>query len=167
MSYLQPSPRARCSKFDGCPSRPSQGEAGAGRDARHAGKVGADGSYGNNQIGARLVLVVQSTTAAHVILSADWYRTMAPLLGFATKHRSSERMLTHDEFSALLGHAGFRRIRSAPGTFIPREICRRSLHYCSWHSMQSGGALDWILFGVAFHYAPEGAETRLATRVNS
>ena len=49
-----------------------------------------------------------------------WYRTIAPLLGFATKHLSSDRMLTHDEFSALLDQAGFRRIRSAPWTFIPK-----------------------------------------------
>ena len=49
-----------------------------------------------------------------------WYRTIAPLLGFSTKHLSSDRMLTHDEFSALLDQAGFRRIRSAPWTFIPK-----------------------------------------------
>jgi ubiquinone/menaquinone biosynthesis C-methylase UbiE len=49
-----------------------------------------------------------------------WYRTIAPLLGFATKHLSSDRMLTHDEFFALLDQAGFRRIRSAPWTFIPK-----------------------------------------------
>jgi ubiquinone/menaquinone biosynthesis C-methylase UbiE len=49
-----------------------------------------------------------------------WYLTIAPLLGFATKHLSSDRMLTHDEFSALLDQAGFRRIRSAPWTFIPK-----------------------------------------------
>jgi ubiquinone/menaquinone biosynthesis C-methylase UbiE len=49
-----------------------------------------------------------------------WYRTIAPLLGFATKHLSSDRMLTHGEFSALLDQAGFRRIRSAPWTFIPK-----------------------------------------------
>jgi 2-polyprenyl-6-hydroxyphenyl methylase/3-demethylubiquinone-9 3-methyltransferase len=49
-----------------------------------------------------------------------WYRTIAPLLGFATKHLSSDRMLTRDEFSALLEQAGFRRIRSAPWTFIPK-----------------------------------------------
>jgi ubiquinone/menaquinone biosynthesis C-methylase UbiE len=49
-----------------------------------------------------------------------WYRTIAPVLGFATKHLSSDRMLTHDEFSALLDQAGFRRIRSAPWTFIPK-----------------------------------------------
>jgi hypothetical protein len=128
------------------PAEP-EGEAGAGRDARHAGKVGADGSYGNNQIGARLVLVVQSTTAAPVILSADRYRTMAPRLGFGAKHLSSDRMLTHDEFSALLDQAGVRRIRSAPWTFIPRGDMPALAHYCSWHSMQSGDALDWILSG--------------------
>jgi len=49
-----------------------------------------------------------------------WYRTIAPLLGFATKHLSSDRMLTHDEFTALLDEAGFRRTWSAPWTFIPR-----------------------------------------------
>ncbi len=49
-----------------------------------------------------------------------WYRTIAPLLGFATKHLSSDRVLTHDEFSALLDQAGFCRIRSAPWTFIPK-----------------------------------------------
>jgi 2-polyprenyl-6-hydroxyphenyl methylase/3-demethylubiquinone-9 3-methyltransferase len=49
-----------------------------------------------------------------------WYRKIAPLLGFATKHLSSDRMLTQDEFSALLAQAGFRRIRSAPWTFIPK-----------------------------------------------
>jgi ubiquinone/menaquinone biosynthesis C-methylase UbiE len=48
-----------------------------------------------------------------------WYR-IAPLLGFSTKHLSSDRMLTHDEFSALLDQAGFRRVRSAPWTFIPK-----------------------------------------------
>jgi ubiquinone/menaquinone biosynthesis C-methylase UbiE len=49
-----------------------------------------------------------------------WYRTIAPLLGFATKHLSSDRMLTRDEFSALLDQAGFRRIRSTPWRFIPK-----------------------------------------------
>jgi ubiquinone/menaquinone biosynthesis C-methylase UbiE len=49
-----------------------------------------------------------------------WYRTIAPVLGFATKHLSSDRMLTHDEFSALLDQAGFRRIQSTPWTFIPK-----------------------------------------------
>jgi ubiquinone/menaquinone biosynthesis C-methylase UbiE len=49
-----------------------------------------------------------------------WYRTIAPVLGFATKHLSSDRMMAHDEFSALLDQAGFRRIRAAPWTFIPR-----------------------------------------------
>jgi ubiquinone/menaquinone biosynthesis C-methylase UbiE len=48
-----------------------------------------------------------------------WYRTIAPLLGFATKHLSSDRMLTYDEFSALLDQAGFCRVRAAPWTFIP------------------------------------------------
>jgi 2-polyprenyl-6-hydroxyphenyl methylase/3-demethylubiquinone-9 3-methyltransferase len=49
-----------------------------------------------------------------------WYRTIAPLLGSATKHLSSDRMLTHNEFSALLEEAGFCRSRFATWTFIPK-----------------------------------------------
>lgn len=49
-----------------------------------------------------------------------WYRTIAPLMGFATKHLSSDRLLTQDEFSILLDRAGFRHIRSGPWTFIPK-----------------------------------------------
>jgi 2-polyprenyl-6-hydroxyphenyl methylase/3-demethylubiquinone-9 3-methyltransferase len=49
-----------------------------------------------------------------------WYRTMAPLLRFATKHLSSDRMLTQEEFSVLLDQIGFRHIRSVPWTFIPK-----------------------------------------------
>jgi ubiquinone/menaquinone biosynthesis C-methylase UbiE len=55
-------------------------------------------------------------------LQADyvWYRTIAPLLGVATKHLSSDRMLTQGEFSALLDEVGFRRSRFTPWTFIPK-----------------------------------------------
>jgi 2-polyprenyl-6-hydroxyphenyl methylase/3-demethylubiquinone-9 3-methyltransferase len=49
-----------------------------------------------------------------------WYRKIAPLLGFATKHLSSDRMLTQGEFSLLLDQIGFRHVRSAPWTFIPK-----------------------------------------------
>jgi ubiquinone/menaquinone biosynthesis C-methylase UbiE len=55
-------------------------------------------------------------------LHADyvWYRTLAPLLGFATKHLSSDYILSRDEFVLLLDQAGFRGIGFAPWTFIPR-----------------------------------------------
>jgi ubiquinone/menaquinone biosynthesis C-methylase UbiE len=55
-------------------------------------------------------------------LHADyvWYRTLAPLLGFATKHLSSDRMLSHDDLFVLLERAGFRNIQFAPWTFVPR-----------------------------------------------
>ena len=55
-------------------------------------------------------------------LHADyvWYRTIAPILGVATKHLSSDRLLTQDEFSALLDEVGFRRSRFAHWTFIPK-----------------------------------------------
>jgi ubiquinone/menaquinone biosynthesis C-methylase UbiE len=49
-----------------------------------------------------------------------WYRKIAPLLGFSTKHLSSDRMLTREEFCALLDEARFCRIRLAPWTFIPK-----------------------------------------------
>jgi ubiquinone/menaquinone biosynthesis C-methylase UbiE len=49
-----------------------------------------------------------------------WYRTIAPMLGFSTKHLSSDRILTGEEFSVLLDQAGFRRSCSAPWTFIPK-----------------------------------------------
>jgi ubiquinone/menaquinone biosynthesis C-methylase UbiE len=49
-----------------------------------------------------------------------WYRTIAPLLGLATKHLSSDRMLTKGEFLELLDEARFRHSRFAPWTFIPR-----------------------------------------------
>jgi 2-polyprenyl-6-hydroxyphenyl methylase/3-demethylubiquinone-9 3-methyltransferase len=49
-----------------------------------------------------------------------WYRTLAPLLGFSTKHLSSDRRLTHDEFALLLDQVGFGGIRFAPWTFIPK-----------------------------------------------
>jgi len=49
-----------------------------------------------------------------------WYRTIAPVLGFATKHLSSDRMLTEDEFSVLLDQVGFGRVRCVPWSFIPK-----------------------------------------------
>lgn len=49
-----------------------------------------------------------------------WYQTIAPLSGFATKHLSSDRMLTKGEFLDLLDGARFRCSRFAPWTFIPR-----------------------------------------------
>jgi ubiquinone/menaquinone biosynthesis C-methylase UbiE len=49
-----------------------------------------------------------------------WYRTIAPLLGIATNHLSSDRTLTQYEFSVLLDQAGFRHIRFDPWTFIPK-----------------------------------------------
>nr|WP_247784709.1 methyltransferase domain-containing protein [Bradyrhizobium sp. 170] len=49
-----------------------------------------------------------------------WYRTIAPMLGFGTKHLSSDRILTREEFSVLLDQAGFSRGRSVPWTFIPK-----------------------------------------------
>jgi hypothetical protein len=42
------------------------------------------------------------------------------MLGFGTKHLSSDRILTREEFSVLLDQAGFRRSRSVPWTFIPK-----------------------------------------------
>jgi ubiquinone/menaquinone biosynthesis C-methylase UbiE len=49
-----------------------------------------------------------------------WYRTIAPFIGFATKHLSSDRFVTRDEFVRLLVQAGFCRIKSLHWTFIPK-----------------------------------------------
>jgi SAM-dependent methyltransferase len=49
-----------------------------------------------------------------------WYRSIAPLLGLATKHLSSDQMLTKREFLTLLDEAQFRRSLFAPWTFIPK-----------------------------------------------
>ncbi len=57
-------------------------------------------------------------------LAADgdyvWYRTIAPLMGLATKHLSSDKFLTRDQFVGLLDQAGFRRIQAGAWTFIPK-----------------------------------------------
>lgn len=55
-------------------------------------------------------------------LDADyvWYRVIAPRLGYATKHLSSDQILTRGEFGVLLHQAGFGGVRFAPWTFIPR-----------------------------------------------
>jgi 2-polyprenyl-6-hydroxyphenyl methylase/3-demethylubiquinone-9 3-methyltransferase len=49
-----------------------------------------------------------------------WYRALAPLLGFATKHLSSDRMLNREELLVLLQRAGFRNIQFVPWTFVPK-----------------------------------------------
>jgi ubiquinone/menaquinone biosynthesis C-methylase UbiE len=55
-------------------------------------------------------------------LNADyvWYRTIAPLLGYATKHLSSDRLLTRNELAGLLDEVGFHRVGFSRWTFIPR-----------------------------------------------
>jgi 2-polyprenyl-6-hydroxyphenyl methylase/3-demethylubiquinone-9 3-methyltransferase len=49
-----------------------------------------------------------------------WYRTIAPLLGLATKHLSTDRFLTRAELAGMLRRAGFRRARFGSWTFIPK-----------------------------------------------
>jgi 2-polyprenyl-6-hydroxyphenyl methylase/3-demethylubiquinone-9 3-methyltransferase len=49
-----------------------------------------------------------------------WYRTLAPSLGFATKHLSSDRFMTRGEFSALLEEARFHPNQWTAWSFIPR-----------------------------------------------
>jgi ubiquinone/menaquinone biosynthesis C-methylase UbiE len=105
-------------------------------------------------------------------LHADyvWYQTIAPLLGFATKHLSSDRMLTHDEFVSLLHQAGFRGFRFAPWAFIPRgdvpapvallltildaigrharlDSLRGGLSLCAWKQARRAHALRAPLLG--------------------
>jgi len=49
-----------------------------------------------------------------------WYRTLAPLLGIPTKHLSSDRFMTRNEFSALLRKSGFHRNQCTAWSFIPK-----------------------------------------------
>jgi len=105
-------------------------------------------------------------------LNADylWYRTIAPVLRVATKHLSSDRMLTLEEFSVLLDQTGFRHIRSAPWTFIPKgdmpnlvasmltgldaigryarlETLRGGLALCAWKEAKAFGD-EWTRTGI-------------------
>jgi ubiquinone/menaquinone biosynthesis C-methylase UbiE len=47
-----------------------------------------------------------------------WYRTIAPVFGFGTKHLSSDRRLTHEEFSMLLDQAWV----------SPQSLCSLDVH---------------------------------------
>lgn len=49
-----------------------------------------------------------------------WYKNIAPLLGFKTRHYSSDRFLSKSELQELMAQAGFEAIRIQPWTFIPR-----------------------------------------------
>jgi ubiquinone/menaquinone biosynthesis C-methylase UbiE len=49
-----------------------------------------------------------------------WYRTVAPRLGIATRHLSTDRFLTSAELRELLSEAGFGRLELGAWTFIPR-----------------------------------------------
>ena len=48
-----------------------------------------------------------------------WYRRIAPMLGLATKHLSTDRFLGRKEYEELFQQAGFRQIDVRPWTFIP------------------------------------------------
>jgi 2-polyprenyl-6-hydroxyphenyl methylase/3-demethylubiquinone-9 3-methyltransferase len=49
-----------------------------------------------------------------------WYRRLAPRLGLATRHLSSDRFLGRKELRGLVAAAGFCLERLRPWTFIPR-----------------------------------------------
>jgi SAM-dependent methyltransferase len=49
-----------------------------------------------------------------------WYRWLAPLLGLATRHLSTDRFLDAAELERVLREAGFNRIELGYWTFIPR-----------------------------------------------
>jgi hypothetical protein len=120
MSYLQQSRRAQCSKFDACPGRPRAVASRSGLSTSGLVHRSTWEPRWSNwiiwlalKLGGRFFCL---TPHADYV----WYRTMAPLLGYATKHLSSDRIPTRDEFSTLLDQAGFRSICSAPWTFIPK-----------------------------------------------
>ncbi len=49
-----------------------------------------------------------------------WYRLVAPLLGTATKHLSTDRFLDRESCTRLLLRAGYGRIATGAWTFIPK-----------------------------------------------
>jgi 2-polyprenyl-6-hydroxyphenyl methylase/3-demethylubiquinone-9 3-methyltransferase len=67
------------------------------------------------------------------------YRTIAPRLGNATKHLSSDRMPTHAQFSTLLDEVGFRRSRFAAWTLLLTAL----------DAMGRGTRLDFLCGGLA------------------
>jgi ubiquinone/menaquinone biosynthesis C-methylase UbiE len=56
-----------------------------------------------------------------------WYRAFAPLLGFATKHLSTDVFLTRDALTTLLARAGFDGVRTGSWTFIPKGDMPRAI----------------------------------------
>ena len=66
-------------------------------------------------------------------------RAIASRLGNATKHLSSDRMLTHAEFSTLLDEVGFRRCR-----FAAFALLRTALDAMGRHTR-----LDFLWWGLA------------------
>jgi 2-polyprenyl-6-hydroxyphenyl methylase/3-demethylubiquinone-9 3-methyltransferase len=49
-----------------------------------------------------------------------WYRHIAPRLGLATRHLSTDAFLTRDGLVTLLRRAGFERVEAGPWTFVPK-----------------------------------------------
>lgn len=49
-----------------------------------------------------------------------WYQVFAPLLGFETKHLSTDKFLERDELVRLLKESGFCRIEVGYWTFVPK-----------------------------------------------
>lgn len=49
-----------------------------------------------------------------------WYRTLAPLMGYATQHLTTDQRLDKQEATLLMQNAGFRDINIDFWTFIPR-----------------------------------------------
>jgi 2-polyprenyl-6-hydroxyphenyl methylase/3-demethylubiquinone-9 3-methyltransferase len=49
-----------------------------------------------------------------------WYCTLAPLLGMATRHLSTDAFLTRESLRALLASTGYGRVEVGAWTFIPK-----------------------------------------------
>src|SRR5262249_4207319 len=90
-------------------------------------------------------------SAWHRMADYVWYRTIASLLGFATKDLSSDRMLSQGEFSVLLDVLNLAAFGLLPGHSFQRETYPPLLQYCSLYSMQSGehARLDSLRCGLS------------------
>ena len=66
-----------------------------------------------------------------------WYRHVAPWLGLATQHLSTDCFLDLESFTTLLQHAGYGRIATGAWTFIPKGDM-------PWLAATALGALDLL-----------------------
>lgn len=82
-----------------------------------------------------------------------WYRWLAPLLGVATRHLSTDRFLGRRDLTGLLGAAGLRVEQLGSWTFVPRGDLPRG-----WAGVL--GVADWAGRGLGLEMLRGGLSFR-------